>query len=80
MVFGEFGLGGYTADLGGVTEELNAALNLGLQVNYFVSNAICLELSTRLPVFLADFVFIEEDYSLDPSPLQFTLGCAWVRQ
>lgn len=80
MVFGELGLGGYTVDLGGTTEELNAALNLGLHVNYFLNNAICLELSTRLPVFLADFVFVEENYSLDPSPLQLTFGCAWVRQ
>ena len=80
MVFGELGLGGYTADLAGKTEELNAALNLGLHVSYFMSNAICLELSTRLPVFLADFVWVEENYSLDPSPLQLTFGCAWVRQ
>jgi len=79
MVFGELGLGGYTVELGGSPEELNAALNLGVHLSYFMNDAVCVELTTRLPAFLADFVFLDQNYTLDPSPLQISLSCAWVR-
>ena len=80
MIFAEFGLGGYGVQLEGNTESLNAAVNLGAVVDYFLSESMGLELSVRKPFFLSDFVFIEEHYTLDPSPVQFMLGVSWLLQ
>lgn len=79
MVFAEIGLGGYSAHIAGNAEELNAALNVGLAIDYFLNESLGLELSARMPLFFSEFVFLDEGYSLDPSPLQLSLGVAWLR-
>jgi len=80
MLFGEVGLGAYSAVVAGHTEELNASLNIGICVDYFLSDSMALELSAGMPFFLSKFVFLDEGYSLAPSPLQLSLGVTWVRQ
>ncbi len=80
MLFGEIGLGAYSAVVADHTEELNASLNVGANVDYFISDSMALELSVRIPFFLSEFVFLDDGYSLAPSPLQLSLGFAWVRQ
>lgn len=79
MVFGEVGLGGYSARIAGNTQDLDAALNVGAALHYFMTESLGLELSARMPLFLAEFVFLEEHYTLDPSPLQVSLGVSWIR-
>jgi hypothetical protein len=79
MLFAELGLGGYTARIAGNAQELNAALNVGLALDYFLSESLGFELSARMPLFLSEFVFLDEGYSLDPSPLQISLGVTWLR-
>jgi|GEM_PF-2875685 len=80
MIFAEFGLGGYSARLEGKSQDLNAAMNVGLAVDYFVSDAMAIELSVRKPLFLSEFVFVDEYYTLDPSPLKIGLGVSLIRE
>ena len=80
MVFAEFGLGGYSARLEGKSQDLNAAMNVGLAVDYFVSDAMAIELSVRKPLFLSEFVFVDEYYTLDPSPLEIGIGVSLIRE
>lgn len=80
MVFGEFGLGGYSARLEGKSQDLNAAVNIGLSVDYFLSDAMAIELSVRKPLFLSEFVFVDEHYTLDPSPLMIGIGFSLIRE
>ncbi len=80
MIFGKFGLGGYTARLAGVDQELNAALNIGLTVDYFLNDSMGIELAAWKPFFFSEFIYIDEGYTLDLSPLQLTLGVTWIRQ
>ncbi len=79
MLFAEVGIGGYTARVAGKTQELNAALNAGVALHYFATESLGIELCARMPLFLAEFVFMEQGYTLDPSPLQVSLGVSWLR-
>ncbi|MBN1425124.1 hypothetical protein JXA88_11260 [Candidatus Fermentibacteria bacterium] len=78
MVFVQIGVGGYTARIAGNSEELNAALNLGLSAGYYLNDSWGIELAAQMPLFLAEFRYLEEGYSFDPSPLQLCAGVAWL--
>lgn len=74
MLFGEVGLGAYSARIAGHTQDMNACLNVGALVTYLASDRWGIELAARMPLFMAEFVFMEQHYTLSPSPLQFSLG------
>lgn len=74
MIFAQLGVGGYTARIAGRSEELNAAMNFGLSAAYFISDSWGIELGAQMPLFLAEFRYLEQGYSFDPSPLQICAG------